>query len=112
MTASEAFKVGFMSRCIDSGLTSAAQMLDALEKSALSFPGEKALTDLAGTGLSWAIPALVAGPPILGYAAGRIAGKATDIDETDEEDVKQQELIAEYRRQAAIIRNRARMRGQ
>jgi hypothetical protein len=112
MTDREAFKVGFMANCIDAGLTTPEEMLGALEKSALSLPGEKLITDTLGTAAKWLIPAAIAGPPIAGYALGRLAGNATDIDETDTDDVKRQELISEYKRQAALLRQRSRSRGQ
>lgn len=111
MDARQSFKLGFIARCIEAGLTTPAEITKAaqdacerLEKSAdfLGLGGAaKALGNVAGTTLSYGLPLLAAGPPIVGAAVGHLAGKATDIDDFDSEEAKRQEIIDEYHRQAA-----------
>jgi len=114
LTPKEAFKVGFLSRCVEDGLSleqthaRVKQAMDMLQKRAgvtdtlLSVPG-KAL-DLAkpvmGAGLNWGIPLALAAPPIVGGIAGYSLGKMGDVDDTDVDEIKKRELIEAYKRYA------------
>lgn len=111
LDAQQAFKVGFLTRCVQDGLNP-EQMLervkqaqDMLEKRA--FLGS--LLNLGGSvgkGLaSYGIPAALAAPPILGGLGGYALAKATDVDDTDVEEIKNRELVAEYQRQAERLRH-------
>ena len=107
----DAFKVGFLSRCVEDGLTLEAthqRVKEASEKLAglLDLPGK--MLELAkpviGTTLGYGVPALLAAPPILGGLAGYTAAKAMDIGDEDVEEVKKRELLDEYKRQEAKLR--------
>ena len=112
MTEREQFKFDFMAACIDRGLTTPQAMLPlakaAMEKQALGLSTlwnavtgtAGAAKDVASTGLSWGLPLALAAPPIAGYVGGNLAARATDIDDFDVDEAKQQELINEYHRQA------------
>ena len=111
----ESFKVGFLNRCVEDGLSTeealsrvkeASDCLDSLEKQAGWF------TDLVSGGTDVAkylgSKALVAGlvaPPVLGGLAGYSHSKLTDVDDDDVDDIKKQELIDEYRRQSEKLRH-------
>ena len=113
MDARMAFKQGFISHCIEQGLTTAPEMSAQLEKlangvSPLVFTGVESLKELwdstkgvLGTGLSWGVPLALAAPPVAGAVAGTMASRATDVGDFDVAEAKQQEIVDEYRRQAA-----------
>ena len=111
----ESFKVGFINRCVEDGLSteealfrvkSASDQLDAVEKQA-GFLGGMAsggadLAQYIGT------KALLAGlvvPPVLGGLAGYSHAKLTDVDDDDVDDFKKQELIDEFKRQSEKLRH-------
>lgn len=114
LTPREAFKVGFLSRCVEDGLT----LEQAHERVKIASEKLAGLTDIPGkildlgkpvvsSALSWGIPLGLAAPPIAGGIAGYMAAKGTDIDDTDVAEVKRRELIEEYKRQTAkLIRDR------
>lgn len=119
----ESFKAGFLTRCVEEGISTdealsrvktASAQLDAVEKQA-DLPGYGILKDLlrgaAGLakpvlqkGLDLGTSAAIFGPAALGGVAGYGMSKLTDVDEEDVDDVKKQELIDEYRRQADRLR--------
>ena len=111
----ESFKAGFLTRCVEDGLSteealsrvkSASDSLDAVEKQgALGLESgveaiAKTLRQLGGLGLATA----VAAPPVLGGIAGYAHSKLSDVDEEDVDHIKKQELIDEYKRQADKLR--------
>ena len=96
-----------------------ADVEDALTRALVSRGGEKAgflkqagpVTELIKTlgGLAKKVVDIgaagaVLAPPVIGGAAGYGISKLTDVDEEDVEDVKKQELIDEYKRQADKLR--------
>ena len=111
----ESFKVGFINRCVEDGLSteealfrvkSASDQLDAVEKQAGTFG------DIVGGGADLAQyignKALLAGlvvPPVLGGLAGYSHAKLTDVDDDDVDDFKKQELIDEFKRQSEKLRH-------
>jgi hypothetical protein len=106
----EAFKVGFISRCVEEGLDlpqTHARVKEALDKLAglTDLPGK--LLDLSRpvthNALAYGIPLALAAPPIIGGVGGYLASKGTDIDDTDVEEIQRRELIDEYRRQTARL---------
>lgn len=125
MDARAAFKFGFISRCIEAGITDPADMLqhvkqasgaggagigtmlglDALGESAKALAG--AGKDVVETGLNWGMPLALAGPPIAGYIGGNLLGKATQVDDFNADDAKRQEIIDEYHRQADKLRRQS-----
>jgi len=115
LNAREAFKVGFLARCVEDGL-SPDEMLDRvkfaaelLEKRAgiISTLGGKLADVGQGIGsaaLGYGLPLALAAPPILGGVAGYGLARATDIDDTDIDDVKDREVMDEYVRQTARLK--------
>jgi len=114
----ESFKAGFLTRCVEedtsteealSRIKTASDQLDALEKQAGIIDS---LSKLVGGVVSPAVEkiinygsaAAIFGPPILGGAAGYGVSRLTDVDEEDVDDIKKQELIDEYKRQADKLR--------
>jgi len=117
MQARDAFKVGFLSRCVEDGLS----LEEAHERVKVAMDKLAGLTDLPGkivdlakpvlsTGLAYGIPAAIAAPPILGGLAGYGASKLTDVDDTDVDEIKKQEVIDEYKRQIAKLDRDKRIR--
>lgn len=120
LTAKEAFKIGFLAKCAEDGLTP-DQMLarvkaakDAFEKRAfiggLLGSAAGAVGGAAKTVAGYGIPLALAAPPILGGLAGYGLAKATDVDDTDVDDIKNRELVEEYKRQAAKLQQQAAVR--
>jgi hypothetical protein len=119
LTEREAFKVGFLRKCADDGLTvgetadlaktTAAQIKAAGIQDLLMKPYNTAM-DVAGHGLqrlgTLGIAGLIGGPALLGGAAGLGLSKLMDSDDTDVKTVKKQELIDEYRRQVRRLKAR------
>lgn len=113
LTPREAFKYGFMARCLEQGhdldgieqqvklaMVKLAGWSDLLTKP-LGLAG-KAATGL-GSGAWAAIPALAAAPPILGGMAGYALARGTDVNERDVKEVQKDELTDEYRRQTELL---------
>jgi hypothetical protein len=130
MNEREAFKFGFMARCVQAGLRSPQQIKQAVDKAGgleslkglispeaastvagaaagnvINQPVGGALAGLLGT--NWALPLALAAPPLVGYAAGNLAARASNVDEFDPEEAKRQELIDEYTTQADRVRRRS-----
>jgi hypothetical protein len=110
LTPHEAFKVGFLARCVRDGLTP-EQIHDRVKTAADLFEKEAFLGSLIGAagnavkGMGgYALPLAIAAPPVLGGLGGYALAKATDVDDTDVEDIKGQEVLDEYRRQAERLR--------
>lgn len=106
-----AFKVAFLKKCAEEGLT--LEETHEVVKQALSRSKTAALSDLAVKpyNVLWDIAknvggklgtvgltAAIAGPPILGYAAGATIPKLTDVEDQDVREMKQRQLIEEYHR--------------
>jgi hypothetical protein len=123
MTPQEAFKLGFLARCVEGGLSD--EQTNALAKRAADLVGEQEKSadapDLAGKALGgvaeatgkafWPLVGLAASaPPALGGLAAYFKNQATDINEDDVESVKKQELIAQYRRMADQLRRQKQLR--
>lgn len=109
LTAHEAFKCGFLSRCIEDGLApeeiarSVKVACDLLEKEAVVGSLLSSVAELGkgavGAAAHYGIPAAIVAPPLLGAAGAYGLAKMTDIDDRDVEDVKNREVIDEYARQ-------------
>jgi hypothetical protein len=116
LSAREAFKVGFLSRCVEEQLTP-AQMLervqaanDLLEKRAFITGMLDKLYGL-GEGVAkglfmYGLPLALAAPPIIGGIGGYALSRATDIDYQDIEEVKNMELVEAYKRETEALRRR------
>lgn len=128
MQTRQAFKLGFLRKCAELGLSPAeslATVRQIQQQLAQPLPGtvKQALTELLSRPLETAydvgghllknvgnvgLATMLAGPPLAGAAAGLGLAKITDIDDQDVEAVKKRELIDEYLRQAALLRRRRR----
>lgn len=120
LSAQEAFKVGFLARCVQDGL-SPDQMLDRVKAASDMLEKRAVLNALvsgaggmmggaARTLASYGLPAALAAPPILGGLGGYALAKATDMDDTDADSIKNQELVEEYRRQAERLKRQKAVR--
>lgn len=116
----QAFKFAFLSRCVENGL-SFDEMTDVAEKAAQAVPAAAALAAGAaapgllsrgwdklmgatGTAAPYAIGGLLAAPPLIGAAGGMGLAKLMNGSEGNVADIQDQEVIDEYRRQAARLR--------
>jgi len=117
LNAREAFKVAFLARCVEDGLTP-DQMLDRVKEAQekFAFIGQalgkvmdvgKGVVD---AGIGWGVPIALAAPPALGALAGAALAKGTDIDDRDVADIKDQEVIDEYRRQSSLLKRQRAVR--
>jgi DNA helicase TIP49 (TBP-interacting protein) len=129
MQPHEAFKLGFLSRCVEEGLS--PEQINGLAKSAAEFLGKQAFVreaigqvtgtvkDTADAGKSvvefgksmWPLAALAVGVPAgAGALTAYLQNAATDVDATDVEEAKQQELMDTYRRMADQLGRKKQMR--
>lgn len=110
LTSREAFKVGFLARCAEEGL-SADQIADRVKAAGdkfASFLG--GLGSAAGSVLSTGIPLALAAPIALGGVAGYGLSRATDIDDTDVDEIKNNELLDTYSAETAKLRRQQAVR--
>lgn len=119
LTAQEAFKVGFLGRCIEQGLSPEATL--AAVKTASDLFKRASVSGLFGTALDktfdlgkgmlhYGLPAALVAPPILGGLAGYGLARATDIDDTDVAEIKNRELVDELHRQTERLRRQKLLR--
>lgn len=101
--AKDAFKIGFLARCAEEGLTGAAlgARLDVLEKQS----ADTSIASLAGNGLALGVGVPLGlgllGGGLLGYGTARMAEPKLSTD-----DIKAQELAHTYRVYADRLRAR------
>jgi hypothetical protein len=120
LTPREAFKIGFLTRCVEDGLTP-TQTLRAVKSATDLFEKRAFLGTILGQGLDavkgvaggmahYGVPLALAAPPIAGGLAGYGLAKATDVDDTDVDAIKNRELVDEYKRQAARLHRQRKVR--
>ena len=113
MQEKEAFKIGFLARCQEQGLST--QQTVSLVKKASEALGKQALDSVMGAGvgaaggLAKSLAPLVGGialaaPPAAGALASYFYNKATDTDADAVDNVKNKELADSYRRMADKLR--------
>lgn len=96
MTPREAFKVGFLLRCVEEGLSTEDAQLRVKRASWLgdaANAGSRVVSGLAGP----VALAAVGLPIVAGVAGGHLAAKAVD-DKSDVTEAKTNEILAEYQR--------------
>lgn len=114
MRPQEAFKLGFLARCVEEGFSSdqthalAKRAADCFTKQAAWYNPFTWAKSVADTGkstvdllksLTGPAMMLAAVPPAVGGVAAYLTNKSTDVDDAAAvEDVKNQELIDTYRR--------------
>lgn len=114
LSPKDAFKVGFLERCVEQGM-GPAEMLAAVKTASDVFEKRGFLGDLlgktvdvakgvGGAALGYGLPLALAAPVVGGGALGYGLARATDIDDTDVDEIKSREIIEEYARQAAKLR--------
>ncbi len=106
MEPREAFKIGFLSRCVEEGL-SQEKTAELIEKSA----GLEGLVEGAKAVVYPAAALALAAPPTLGGLAAYFNNKAVDTaDEGDVDEIKKRELRESYRRMAEQLRQSKKLR--
>jgi len=111
----EAFKIGFLTRCVESGLTPEAthnlikSAGDCFNKRADSW-GKELFDAAKDVSIPTALMAAAA-PVALGGGAAYFANQATDTDATDVEEIKQRELLDTYRRMSGQLKRRKQLQG-
>lgn len=110
LTSREAFKVGFLGQCAEAGMTP-DEILAAVKTARDKLAGIGSVIDnisnkawdlgkgIGSTAVGWGIPAALIGPPVVGGALGYGLARASDIDDTDVDDITDNELLDEYQRQ-------------
>lgn len=110
LTPREAFKVGFLARCAEEGLSAdqiAARVKFAQDKFAGLMAG---LSSVGSSALSTGLPLALLAPIALGGVAGYGLSRATDIDDTDVDEIKNQELLDTYAQQTAKVKRQKAVR--
>jgi hypothetical protein len=108
LTPREAFKIGFVLRCADEGL-SATETSERVEKAAALLEKQAGLWDTTkGIGnLGWNIGVIA--PLAVGLGGAYMLHKATE-DTVDVEDLRKRELIAEMKHWARRAREQKKMK--
>jgi hypothetical protein len=107
MQPREAFKIGFMARCIEEG-HSTEKTAELMEKAGEGWA--QAAVDAAKSIMYPAGALALATPPALGGLAAYFNNKATDTDSTDIEEIKQKELVDSYKRMTRQLEQQQRLR--
>ena len=133
MRPQEAFKLGFLARCVEEGFSSeqthalAKRAADCFTKQAAwynPFTWAKSVTDAGKSSVELAqastnllksftgpLMMLAAVPPTVGGVAAYLANKSTDVDDAAAvEDVKNQELTDAYQRMADQLNRQKQLR--
>ncbi len=111
MNDREAFKVAFLSRCVEENMAP-EEMLSlvkaATEKAAflgtVVGKGMDAAKMVLGKVLGAGVPTAILAPPIVGGLAGYGLARATDIDDVDIAEIRDKELLEEYQKQTDALR--------
>ncbi len=119
MTDRQAFKIGFLSRCVEEGLDfpaickQASQLRESLEKQAL-WDIPKAISSVASPVLDhtlrYGIPAALVAPAVAGGLGGFGLAKLTDVSDVDPDEVKKREIAEEFRQQTEQLQRQLQMR--
>lgn len=114
LTAREAFKVGFLARCAEEGL-SADQIAGRVKLAADKFAGviDGVIGGATGIGKSvigTGLPIAALAPIALGGLAGYGLSRATDVDDTDVAEIKNQELLDTYAQETARLKRQKAVR--
>lgn len=116
LTTEQSFKAGFIAACVEQGLSlpqahSAVKRASALlEKKAIINSLTNIVKPLLSGAMNVGVPLALAAPPIIGGTAGFAAAKLTDVDDTDIQEVKKQEIIDSLKRQAAKLQRAVEIR--
>jgi len=116
MQPREAFRIGFLARCVEEGLS--PEDTRRLAKSAASLFTKEADSPVTLRGLVEAAkgvgyPTLAAAaiaPPAIGGLTAYLNNSAQDVDATDIDEIKQRELAQIYRRMSEQLRRKQQLR--
>tara|TARA_R110000751_G_scaffold62759_4_gene129716 strand:- start:416 stop:781 length:366 start_codon:yes stop_codon:yes gene_type:complete len=109
MEPREAFKIGFMARCVEEGLSheKTAELMEKAADSTLS-----GIIDAAKSAIYPAVGLALAAPPTLGGLTAYFKNKTLDSDTDEVEEIKQKEMADSYRRMADQLRRSKALRGR
>lgn len=101
MTPQEAFKLGFLARCVEENLSQEkiAEAALGLANLKIAGMGQEFLDTVTDLGKG-AVGVALAAPPAAGALTAYLASKASDPTELDVEEIRKRELLDEYRRAA------------
>jgi hypothetical protein len=121
LNSRESFKVGFLQRCADAGLSldetrqvvkQATELVKTAAISDLLVGPYRTTLDVAGAGAknlgNVGLAAALLGPGAIGAAAGYGLSRVTDVDDTDVSAIKKRELIDEYYQQIDMLKAKQR----
>lgn len=99
MTPKEAFKIGFLEKCAEDGLSPEETLLRIQHAKFMIKSGSiwSGAGTLGGNIFRASLPFILLGPPLAGLAGGALLAKAPD-DAYDKEEARKREVIAEYQR--------------
>jgi len=116
LTQREAFKVAFLHKCAELGLTleethqvvKRAGVVSDATGTVRDFVGNATKAILSGTvgGAKYLVGGALVAPPLLGYIGGHLLAKGSDLTDEDAAEAKQRQLAAEYRRLANDLNSR------
>jgi hypothetical protein len=138
LSAKQNFRLGFLQKCADAGMTAAEatqlaeratqilRMHKAASTGGASSAAPSALT-LAGLGSmlfdnpvtagvgelsrtmgGYAIPAAMAAPPVIGALTGHLLARSTDVDDETIKAIRKREMISEIRRNRQLLEQKRR----
>lgn len=114
MTPQEAFKIGFLARCVEEnyGPEKIAALSGMMTEKTGGFLSEltDTFTDLAKGGLVMTGTGLMAAPWLAGGGLAYAANKASDPTHADIDEIKNQELIDEYTQAAQQLKQQQDLR--
>jgi len=115
MQPREAFRIGFLARCVEEGLS--PEDTRRLTKSAASlfikagFPVTLRGLVEAAKGVGYpTLAAAATAPPAIGGLTAYLNNSAQDVDATDIDEIKQRELAQIYRRMSEQLRRKQQLR--
>ena len=114
MQPREAFRIGFLARCVEEGLS--PEDTRRLAKSAAPLFTKEAVVTLRGLveaakGVGYpTLAAAATAPPAIGGLTAYLNNSAQDVDATDIDEIKQRELAQIYRRMSEQLRRKQQLR--
>ena len=100
------FKAAFIMRCIENGYTTPEEITGQVKEAREKLASISSLVNSAAGLGALGLGGLALAPPAVGWLAGTQLGQAGDLNDIDAEEVKQQELIDELRKQTERLRRK------
>ena len=108
LTPREAFKVSFLSRCIESGHTTPDEIYNVVKQ---AFDKKAFVPQLLKEYGPTALALSFAAPLGIGALGGKALSVATDVNDVDIDSLKKQEIIDELKRQTERLKRKSRLHG-